>query len=78
MPPAKILEGLPDVRVANQFAGPGQRVRVPVSDEGRAGYALGWGDDRERLDAQLREALERMRRGLGLPVPAGAQADVAA
>jgi hypothetical protein len=74
VPPAEVLGGLPDAKIANQTAGPGQRVRRPVSEGGRAGYAAGWGADRERLDAQLRVAIARLGRGMGLTVHAGADA----
>jgi biotin carboxylase len=70
--PAKILADLPDVKVVNQESHTGQRVRVPLSDGGRAAYAYGWGDDRDSLDAQLREALERLGREMGLTVHAEA------
>ena len=71
VPPAEVAAGLPDVRIVGQWAGPGRRVRQPVSEEGRAGYAAGWGGDRDRLDAQLREALDRLARGMGLTPHAG-------
>lgn len=66
VPPATVLRGLPDVRVVNQLVRTGQRVRHPLSEEGRAGYAVGWGDDRQRLDAQLREAISRLGREMGI------------
>jgi biotin carboxylase len=66
VPPAEIVRGLPDVKVVTQFAGPGRQVRRPVSEEGRAGCAVGWGPDRDRLDAQLREAVARLGRAMGL------------
>jgi len=72
VPPAKVVAGLPDVKIVNQFAGLGQRVRLPVSEEGRAGYAAGWGPDRDRLDAQLREAVARLGRDMGLRDDSGA------
>jgi biotin carboxylase len=68
VPPAEIVRGLPDVKVVTQFAGPGRQVRRPVSEEGRAGCAVGWGPDRDRLDAQLREAVARLGLGMGLSV----------
>jgi biotin carboxylase len=80
VPPGTVLAGLPDVKVTGQFAGPGQRLRIPVSEEGRAGYATGWCDDPDRLDAQLRVALQRLCEGMGLrpATPAGvAVADAA-
>jgi biotin carboxylase len=76
VPPARILADLPDVRVVHQMAGPGARVRLPVSDEGRAGYAAGWGTDPGALDAQLREAITRLGQAMGLRVRD--DADVAA
>lgn len=66
VPPGEVVRGLPDVKIVGQFAGPGRRVRRPVSEEGRAGYAVGWGEDRERLDAQLREAIARLAAEMGL------------
>jgi biotin carboxylase len=66
VPPGSILGGLPDVKVVNQFAMPGQRVRLPLSEDGRAGYAVGWAADSDRLDAQLREAVSRLGREMGL------------
>lgn len=68
VPPGKILAGLPDVKVVNQQASPGQRTRVPVSEAGRAGYAYGWGNDPQRLDAQLREAIAMLGKEMGLIV----------
>jgi biotin carboxylase len=68
VPPGKVLAGLPDVKVVNQQASPGQRMRVPVSEAGRAGYAYGWGDDPDRLDDQLREAIARLGQEMGLVV----------
>lgn len=66
VPPATVMRGLPDVRIVNQLVRTGQRVRHPLSEEGRVGYAVGWGDDRERLDAQLREALGRLSLAMGV------------
>ncbi|HXM56911.1 MAG TPA: ATP-grasp domain-containing protein [Candidatus Dormibacteraeota bacterium] len=66
--PGTIVRGLPDVKVVNQQAAPGQRTRVPVSEANRAGYAYGWSDDRERLDDQLREAIARLGKEMGLVV----------
>jgi biotin carboxylase len=66
VPPAEIVRDLSDVKVVTQFAGPGRQVRRPVSEEGRAGCAVGWGPDRDRLDAQLREAVARLGRAMGL------------
>jgi biotin carboxylase len=68
VPPGEVVRGLPDVRIVGQFAGPGRRVRRPVSEEGRAGYAVGWGPHRERLDGQLREAVSRLAGEMGLTV----------
>jgi biotin carboxylase len=75
VPPADILAGLPDVKVVNQQVGPGQRVRLPLSEAGRAGYAYGWGTDRLRLDAQLREAIARLGKAMGLTVRGNDPAD---
>jgi len=75
VPPADILANLPDVRVVNQQAGPGQRMRIPLSEAGRAGYAFGWGTDRLRLDAQLREAIALLGLGMGLTVRGNDPAD---
>ncbi|HYU84641.1 MAG TPA: ATP-grasp domain-containing protein, partial [Kribbellaceae bacterium] len=69
VPPAHILPRFSDVRVVRQQAGPGQRVREPLSDGGRAGYVLGWGSDPRRLDAQLREAGALLCREMGLSTP---------
>ncbi|CAM3727426.1 ATP-grasp domain-containing protein [Kibdelosporangium persicum] len=66
VPPATVLADLPDVKVANQLAAPGQHVRLPLSEDGRAGYAVGWGTDAERLDAQLRTAIDRLGTHMGL------------
>lgn len=66
VPPATVLTGLPDVRVVHQLVGTGQRIRVPLSEAGRAGYAYGWGTDPRALDAQLREAIARLAAGTGL------------
>jgi biotin carboxylase len=66
VPPARVLRGLPDVKIVNQFVRAGQRVRLPLSEDGRAGYAVGWGTDRERLDGQLREAVRRLGREMGI------------
>jgi biotin carboxylase len=68
VPPAKIVAQLPDVKVVNQQLGPGQLLRVPLSDAGRGGYALGWGSDRESLDAQLRQAIALLGREMGVAV----------
>jgi len=68
VPPATILERFNDVRVVNQQIGAGQRARVPVSEAGRAGYAYGWGDDRERLDSQLRGAIALLGHEMGVVV----------
>lgn len=68
VPPASILPGLPDVKVVIQQAGPGQRMRVPLSEAGRAGYAYGWGTDRMALDAQLRQAIALLGKGMGLTI----------
>lgn len=68
VPPGTILDGLPDVRVVNQQVGLGQQMRMPLSEAGRAGYAYGWGTDQQRLDAQLREAIARLGRAMGLTV----------
>jgi biotin carboxylase len=81
VPPAQIMRGLPAVRVVNQLARPGQRVRLPLSEDGRAGYAVGWGAERREVDAQLRTAIGRMAEQMGITqhlddppaaVPAGA------
>nr|WP_042178165.1 ATP-grasp domain-containing protein [Kibdelosporangium sp. MJ126-NF4]CEL13019.1 Putative ligase/carboxylase protein [Kibdelosporangium sp. MJ126-NF4]CTQ98705.1 Putative ligase/carboxylase protein [Kibdelosporangium sp. MJ126-NF4] len=66
VPPATVLADLPDVKVANQLAAPGQHVRLPLSEDGRAGYAAGWGEDAEVLDAQLRTAIDRLGTAMGL------------
>ena len=66
VPPATILADLPDVKVANQLAAPGQHVRLPLSEDGRAGYAAGWGTDAADLDAQLRTAIDRLGTAMGL------------
>lgn len=66
VPPARIVHGLPDVKIVNQSALPGQRVRLPLSEDGRAGYAVGWGVDRDRLDAQLIEVVGRLGREMGI------------
>lgn len=66
--PSKILVNLPDVRVVNQQAFVGQRMRIPLSEAGRAGYAYGWGTDRRRLDQQLRAAIELLGTQMGLVV----------
>ncbi|MFC4049266.1 acetyl-CoA carboxylase biotin carboxylase subunit family protein [Actinomadura syzygii] len=66
VPPATVIAGLPDVKIVNQLVLPGQRARLPVSEEGRAGYAVGWGADRDRLDRQLREATGRLGREMGI------------
>jgi biotin carboxylase len=68
VPPAVILAELPDVRVVNQQAAAGQHMRVPLSEAGRAGYAFGWGRDRDQLDAQLRTAIDRLGQEMGLTV----------
>lgn len=68
VPPADILAGLPDVKVVNQQVGPGQRVRLPLSEAGRAGYAFGWGEDRLALDAQLRQAIALLGQAMELTV----------
>jgi len=68
VPPADVLTGLPDVKVVNQQVGPGQRVRLPLSEAGRAGYAYGWGTDRLALDAQLRQAIARLGQEMELTV----------
>ncbi|WP_238175937.1 ATP-grasp domain-containing protein [Kribbella albertanoniae] len=68
VPPAEVLDGLPDVLLLCQQGHPGQQLRSPLSDGGRAGYALGCGDDPERLDEQLRTALTRLCAGMGLTV----------
>lgn len=68
VPPAKILAQLPDVKVVNQQVAPGQNLRVPLSDAGRGGYAMGWGSNRESLDAQLRQAITMLGREMGLVV----------
>jgi biotin carboxylase len=75
VPPADILAGLPDVKVVNQQVGPGQRVRLPLSEAGRAGYAYGWGTDRRKLDAQLREAIALLGQAMGLTVRGNDPAD---
>lgn len=75
VPPADILAGLPDVKVVQQQAGPGQRMRIPLSEAGRAGFAYGWGTDRLRLDAQLREAIARLGAAMGLVVRGNEPAD---
>ncbi|MGP3948515.1 hypothetical protein [Streptomyces sp. 7N604] len=66
VPPAEVMAGLPDVHEIGQQALPGQKLRVPMSDGGRAGYALGWGEDRDRLDEQLQTAADRLCNGMGL------------
>ncbi|MFD8968208.1 acetyl-CoA carboxylase biotin carboxylase subunit family protein [Streptomyces sp. NPDC059568] len=68
VPPARVLEGLPDVRVVNQMFAAGQRVRHPLGNSGRAGYAAGWGTDPAALDEQLRCALDRLGGEMGLAV----------
>lgn len=68
VPPAGILPGFDDVRVVNQQLGPGQRVRVPLSEAGRAGYAFGWGPDRDRLDEQLRAVIALLGKEMGVVV----------
>ncbi|MEO3753203.1 ATP-grasp domain-containing protein [Streptomyces sp. B6B3] len=68
VPPALALTGLPDVRIVNQLFAPGQRVRLPMSNHGRAGYAVGWGRDWAALDDQLRRALVRLGTEMGLAV----------
>lgn len=81
VPPAAVVAGLPHVRLVSQFAGPGARVRTPVSEEGRAGCVAGWGADPRALDEQLRIAVERLGSAMGLVVegpPAPARADVPA
>jgi biotin carboxylase len=75
VPPADILADLPDVKVVQQQAGPGQRMRIPLSEAGRAGFAYGWGTDRLRLDAQLREAIARLGTAMGLVVRGNDPAD---
>jgi biotin carboxylase len=77
VPPAKILAELPDVKVVNQELHPGQHARVPFSDGGRAGYAYGWGDDAESLDAQLQHALATLGKQMGLTVHADEPAPTA-
>lgn len=66
VPPARIMAGLPDVRIVNQSFAPGQRVRFPLSNSGRAGYAVGWGTDPNSIDGQLRRALNRLGLEMGL------------
>jgi biotin carboxylase len=66
VPPAQIMRDLPMVRVVNQLARAGQRVRLPLSEDGRAGYAVGWGDDRLEMDAQLRTAISRLAEHMGI------------
>lgn len=75
VPPADILSGLPYVKVVNQQSGPGQRVRLPLSEAGRAGYAYGWGPDRMELDAQLRKAIALLGQAMGLTVRGNDPAD---
>jgi biotin carboxylase len=75
VPPADILAKLPDVKVVQQQAGPGQRMRIPLSEAGRAGYAYGWGTDRMRLDSQLREAITLLGQAMGLVVRGNDPAD---
>ena len=66
VPPAEILAGLPDVHEAGQQVLPGQRLRSPMSDGGRAGYVLGWGEDLESLHGQLQVAADRLCAGMDL------------
>jgi biotin carboxylase len=75
VPPAEVLAGLPDVKVVGQQAGPGQRVRVPLSEAGRAGFAYGWGTDRLGLDRQLRQAIELLGEAMGVSVHGNDPAD---
>jgi biotin carboxylase len=77
VPPAKILAQLPDVKVVNQEVWPGQPVRIPLSDGGRAGYAYGWGSDPESLDDQLQQALRMLGEQMGLTVHADEPAPAA-
>ncbi len=66
VPPAVVAEGLPWVRVVGQQVQPGQKLREPMSDGGRAGYVLGWGEDRDQLADQLDVAADRLCTGMGL------------
>lgn len=66
VPPVEILGSLPDVRMVNQLAPPGMRVPVAVANGARAGYALGWGQNRVRLHAQLGDAVDRLGDLMGL------------
>jgi biotin carboxylase len=66
VPPAAVLAGLPDVHEIGQQVMPGQKLRSPMSDGGRAGYALGWGEDLAALHEQLQVAADRLCAGMGL------------
>lgn len=78
VPPAEVLDGLGDVRVVVQQLLGGQNSRIPLSEAGRAGYAYGWGGDRCRLDSQLRVAVDRLGRSMGVTVRGNDPSDPAA
>jgi len=71
VPPAMILKRFEDVRVINQEVFAGQQVRVPLSEGGRAGYALGWGRNRAKLDTELDGAIRMLSCELGLTAEFG-------
>jgi len=60
--PAEVLRHFHDIKVVHQLARPGQRLRASAGNWGRGGYALGWGDGRERLDTELRGAVGLLAR----------------
>lgn len=66
LPPRELLAGLPAVSTVVQQVHPGQRIRTPLSDGARSGYAYGWAEDPHDLDAQLHSALDRLCSGIGL------------
>ncbi len=71
VPPAHVVLKFDNVRLVHQQVGPGQRVREPISDGGRAGYVLGWGDDPDRVDFEVCAAGKMFCDEMGLTLLAG-------
>jgi S-sulfo-L-cysteine synthase (3-phospho-L-serine-dependent) len=64
--PVEVLDGLADVHVVEQLVPSGRRLPPLVANWTRAGYALGWGDSPESLEADLARAATRLAELMGV------------